>query len=253
MSAARIVRAATPSELLEALVASDPGTPRLTWYDDAEGSTQGERIELSARVLANWTAKSANLLVDELDVGPGDAVDIDLPVHWRAVYWALAAWAAGADLRFGDGSSQGPVADVLITHRPPERPKASRVVAVSLPALARRWVGDPLPGGVLDEATEVGPQPDVFIPAEAPDGADPLTRARALAAESGWQDGERVALELPSSHGLGDLLVAVLAAWSVDGSVVLVRDPDPAAAPARLAAERVTSAYVPGDTPAPRS
>jgi uncharacterized protein (TIGR03089 family) len=126
-------------------------------------------------------------------------------------------------------------------------------VAVSLPALARRWAGPALPDGALDEAAEVGPQPDVFVPLQEPDAADVITRARDLAVRAAWQDGERVALALPGDHPLDDLLTAVLAAWSLDGSVVLVRDPDDAAQAARLEAERVTSAYDPGDTPASRS
>ncbi|GMA88410.1 hypothetical protein GCM10025868_36600 [Angustibacter aerolatus] len=35
-------------------------------------------------------------------------------------------------------------------------------------------------------------------------------------------------------------VAGLLAPWTVDGSLVLVRDPDPAAADARAAAERVT-------------
>ncbi len=48
-------------------VATDPNRPLLTWYDDATG----ERTELSGATLANWVAKTANLLVDELALGPG--------------------------------------------------------------------------------------------------------------------------------------------------------------------------------------
>ena len=46
----------------------DPTRPLLTWYDDATG----ERTELSGATLANWVAKTANLLVDGLGLGPGD-------------------------------------------------------------------------------------------------------------------------------------------------------------------------------------
>lgn len=245
-----VARATTPSALLAGLVASDPGGPRLTWYDDADGLTRGERIELSARVIANWTAKAANLLVDELDVEAGDVVQVDLPVHWRAVYWMLAALAAGAEVGFRESADE---AAVVVTDRPHGRTSGARVVSVSLPALARRWTGEALPSGALDEAAAVGSQPDVFTPLQEPAGTDVVARARALAGRAGWQDGERVVLALPSGHSLDDVLTAVLAAWSVDGSVVLVRDPDEAAQPARLEAERVTSAYDPGDTPASRS
>ena len=76
--------------LLRRLVTTDPGRPRVTWYGPA-----GERVELSGKVLDNWVAKTANLLVDELDVGPGSRVVVDLPPHWRTLVWLLAVWAAG--------------------------------------------------------------------------------------------------------------------------------------------------------------
>ncbi len=49
----------TVPAVLAAATASDPGRPRLTWY-----GADGERVELSARVLENWVAKTANLLVE---------------------------------------------------------------------------------------------------------------------------------------------------------------------------------------------
>src|SRR6187549_3516723 len=86
---------ASPAALLRRLVAADPGRPRITVYDDTESATRGERVELSARVLANWVAKAANLLQDDLDLGPGAVVVLDLPPHWRTLYWALAVWSVG--------------------------------------------------------------------------------------------------------------------------------------------------------------
>ena len=44
------------------MLRADPVGPRITYYDDASG----ERIELSAVTLANWAAKTGNLLRDEL-------------------------------------------------------------------------------------------------------------------------------------------------------------------------------------------
>jgi len=46
---------------------------------DAPGPSQGERIELSGRVLANWVAKAANLLQDDLDAGPGRSMATTQP------------------------------------------------------------------------------------------------------------------------------------------------------------------------------
>src|SRR3954453_22662516 len=96
----RVATVSTPPEppavLLRRLVSADPGRPRITVYDDTDSPTRGERIELSARVLANWVAKAANLLRDDLDVGEGSVVLLDLPPHWRTLYWAFAAWSVGA-------------------------------------------------------------------------------------------------------------------------------------------------------------
>ncbi|COV98655.1 TIGR03089 family protein [Mycobacterium tuberculosis] len=48
--------------ILDPMLRADPVGPRITYYDDATG----ERIELSAVTLANWAAKTGNLLRDEL-------------------------------------------------------------------------------------------------------------------------------------------------------------------------------------------
>jgi hypothetical protein len=56
--------------LLDPLLAGNRMGPRITYYDDATG----ERIELSTVTLANWAAKTANLLRDELGAGPGSRI-----------------------------------------------------------------------------------------------------------------------------------------------------------------------------------
>lgn len=241
----RVARAATVPQLLAALAASDPGRPRLTWYDDAPGPTRGERIELSARVLGTWVAKAANLLVDELDVEPGDRVALDLPVHWRAAYWMLAAWSAGAEVVVGEPAG----ARVLVTADPAGAEPGPTVVAVTLPALARAWSGAPLAPGVVDEAATVTGQPDVFDPAD-PDDDSPALRVgdrvithagllpAARAVSAGWPAQARVLV----SAAPAEAVAALLAPLSVDGSLVLVRDPDPALLDDRRQAERVTSA-----------
>lgn len=248
--------------LLAALTASDPGRPRLTWYDDAAGPTRGERIELSARVLTNWVAKAANLLVDELDIEPGDPVLIALPPHWRAAYWLLAAWSVGAEVVVDGAAASGAGASsaggtgaephVVVTDDPSTAQAGSLVVAVTLPALARQWPGAPLPAGAVDEAEAVSGQPDLFVPSGSPDVAAPALRgagapvayghllaaARGVAAVRGWPPGARVL----TSSGPADAVAGLLAPLVVDGSVVLVHDPDPDLTAERQAAERVTSA-----------
>src|SRR4051812_38488226 len=102
----------TIPEALAAAVRRDPTTPLLTWYDDASG----DRTELSGATMDNWVAKTANLLVDGVGLGHGDAVAVLLPPHWQTAALLLGTWAAGlaADL----GPDPQPV-EVLFTS--PER------------------------------------------------------------------------------------------------------------------------------------
>ncbi len=70
---------------------SSQQTPALIWY-----SANGERIELSGRVLMNWVDKSANLLVEECELEPGEGFDLQAPLHWRTIVLGLAALRVGA-------------------------------------------------------------------------------------------------------------------------------------------------------------
>ena len=147
-----------PGQLLTAMLGPGATGPRLTWY-----GVDGERTELSGRVLGNWVTKAANLLVEEADAGPGTVVVLDLPVHWRTLVWALGSWVAGAqvtlpaeDVLEEDLGTDAP--DVVVTSRPGESPgeeDAELVLAVALPALAMQWDGDPLGGSVVDAAAEL--------------------------------------------------------------------------------------------------
>jgi len=157
---------ASVTGLLDALLRAG-GQPRITWY-----GPQGERVELSGAVLVNWVNKTANLLVEEFDAGPGTAVGLDLPPHWRSLVWALATWRVGAcvDLRDGGG-------DVLVTADPASHPGHPAVVAVALPALARRFEGA-LPPGAVDAGSAVMTYADqlVWAPATLPGSPALATR-----------------------------------------------------------------------------
>lgn len=215
--------------LLADMVRADPGRPRLTWY-----GPDGERVELSGKVLANWIAKTSNLLVDELDAGPGSTVALDLPAHWRSVVWLLAVWAVGAHAGLGPRVA----ADVLVTATPATAPAGrARLVAVALPALATsfaRATGVPPPPGALDAAAEVRLQPDAFLPLAAPAPGDPaftvsgtttshsdlLATARRLASQIGVRPGDR----LLTGAGADRALPAWLGPLALGGSVVLHHD-----------------------------
>jgi uncharacterized protein (TIGR03089 family) len=141
-------------------------------------------------------------------------------------------------------------ARVLVTDDPHSAPAGPTVVAVTLAALARGWDGSPLPDGVVDEAASVTGQPDLFEavdPAESDSVAlraggqtvtydELLPAARAAAAERSWPQEVRVL----TSSGPADAVAGLLAPLTRDGSVVLVREPDPALLPQRIADERIT-------------
>src|SRR4051812_26575149 len=81
-----------PAALLTDARQRDPARPLVTHYDDATG----ERVELSATTLDNWVAKTANLLQEEFDIGPGSTVAVALPVHWQTAAVLLGIWSCGA-------------------------------------------------------------------------------------------------------------------------------------------------------------
>jgi uncharacterized protein (TIGR03089 family) len=218
------------------MATSDPTRPRITSYDDQPGPTQGERIELSGRVLANWVAKAANLLQDEFDAGPGTVVAIELPVHWRAAYWLFAVWSVGAEAVVGP-ADRSLDADVLVTWMPESwSALRGRMVAVSLPALAREWdqmEPSPVLPDFVDEAKVLASYGDVFTPYDppAPDGPALTTAerswsfdelvpaARAAAAAGELSARARVLTSAPVHQAVESWLPA----WVVDGSLVVVR------------------------------
>lgn len=230
-----------PADVLRQITASDPGRPRLTWYDDEPGPTQGERIELSAKVLTNWVNKAGNLLQDDAAAGPGTTVGIDLPTHWRAVYWALATWSVAAQVVLGDEAYE---ADVLVTADPARAAAhGGDAVLVSLPALARSHPDSGSAGGAVDEARELSTHGDQFTPMADPEGADvglsaggsDTAYADLVVRRDEWGSSPRIATDAP----LESALRQCLSAWAADGSVVLLRGPRADLAE-RLKAEGVT-------------
>ncbi|MBF0686338.1 MAG: TIGR03089 family protein [Cellulomonas sp.] len=220
---------ATPSprppadvEALLALLQRDPGRPRITWYGSG-----GERVELSGAVLANWVSKTTNLLVEEFDAAPGTRVLVDLPAHWRSLVWALGAWRTGAEVVPADADGRavdGGATDLAVTWRPDAHTGAD-VVAVALPALARRFEGT-LPPSAVDAAAAVMTYGDVVgwvPPADPSSAAAPgLTHEDLFRGAGAAAPGARVLRRVVR----GPVTAAELEAWlgllAVDGSVVLV-------------------------------
>ena len=225
-------------DLMTALRSGQSTSPRLTWY-----GPEGERVELSGRVLDNWVAKTSNLLQDELDAEPGTRLRLDLPAHWKSLILALAAWQLGMELVLDAGE-----ADLVATVDPDSTAAQGgfdAVLAVALPALAMRWPGQ-LPTGVVDYAAEVRSHGDVFLPHVEPEPSRPalLTAAGAAHTHAGLLDGFAALpggaqrLLVPAADGLEAALARSLGAWTSDGSVVLVH-PDVEVTDKLLSTERV--------------
>lgn len=224
--------------LLRPLLSSSPARPLITHYDDAAGT----RVELSVATTANWAAKTANWLTEELDVEPGTEVAVLLPAHWQTAGVLLGAWWCGASV------TDDP-AGAAVTFVPPgiAVSGAGTVAVVSLDPMGRG-----LPAGspdALDYLTEARVHGDDFLALTPIPGTTPalldstvddvLATARERAESLGLDAGSRVlsTREWTMPDGLRDTLLATLAAGA---SLVQVSNADPARLPGHRAAERTT-------------
>lgn len=202
------------TKVLDLLTGDEPNQPRLTWYGPDD-----ERVELSGRVLANWVTKATNLLVEEGEVEPGSRVLLDVPVHWRALVWAMATWCAGGELvlpaeeddvldddvddepgytdldeeEAGDLDDDESVfvpdetaeePDIAVTARPSGAPAAGLVLVVALPALAMH-VEDPIPAGAVDAAAALMTYGDHLGFVQEPGGDDAALSGPEISGSSG--------------------------------------------------------------------
>lgn len=228
-----------------AAVRRDPTLPLLTWYDDATG----DRTELSGATVDNWVSKTANLFVDGVGLGSGDAAAVLLPPHWQSAVVLLGAWSAGLAVDLGPDAQ--PV-EVLFTV--PERAEAAaawstadRYVTGLLPLAAPlRQV----PAGYADYPVEVRGFGDRFVapgPVAADDRAlagpveeshqEVCDAAAERAAELGLKPGDRVLVDAAAHPEPLDWLLAPLVAGA---SVVLCGNLDRAKTEERARSERVT-------------
>lgn len=224
-------------------MAADPMGPRITYYDDATG----ERIELSTVTLANWAAKTANLLRDELDAGPGSRVAVLLPAHWQTAAVLFGIWWIGAEAVLG--GSQEPGADIALctADRLPEADDAVGVGEVAV--LSLDPFGKPaadLPVGVTDYATSVRVHGDQISPERHPgpvlDGrsvADVLVSAQSSAATQGFTRDDRV-MSFGGWSTADELTDNLLAVFAAGASLVQVSNPDAAVLDRRREMEKIT-------------
>ncbi|MDH6196781.1 uncharacterized protein (TIGR03089 family) [Mycobacterium frederiksbergense] len=225
--------------VLDPLLATDPAGPRITYYDDATG----ERIELSTVTMANWAAKTANLLRDEMGAGPGTRVAVLLPAHWQTAAVLFGIWWIGSEVVLG-----GP-ADVALCTRERLDEADDAVGGGEVAVLSLDPFGKPaadLPVGVTDYATAVRVHGDQIVPERFPGPAlagrsvaEVLEAAQNAAAAQGFTARDRVLSTAPwgTPDELIENLVAVFAAGA---SLVQVANADPAAQVRRRDTEKIT-------------
>jgi uncharacterized protein (TIGR03089 family) len=232
------------STLLDPLTAADPVGPRITYYDDATG----ERIELSTVTLANWAAKTGNLLRDEMGAGPAARVAVLLPAHWQTAAVLFGIWWIGAEVVL-DGGMENEAADIALCtadrlSEADDAVGAGEIAVLSLDAFGKP-VAD-LPVGVTDYATSVRVHGDQISaerhPGSALDGrsvADVFVDAQASAAAQGFTTGDRV-MSMACWATADELTANLLAVFVAGASLVLVANPDAAALDRRRQMEKVT-------------
>lgn len=226
--------------ILDPMLRADPVGPRITYYDDATG----ERIELSAVTLANWAAKTGNLLRDELGAGPGSRVAILLPAHWQTAAVLFGVWWIGAEAVL-----TGPADLALCTAERLDEADAAVAPGGEVAVLSLDPFGRPapdLPIGVTDYATAVRVHGDQIIAERRPGPAlagrsveEVLADCESSAAARGLIAEDRV-LCSASWTGPGELIEGLLAIMAVGASLVQVANPDPAMLARRVETEKVT-------------
>ncbi|WBB77387.1 TIGR03089 family protein [Micromonospora sp. WMMD882] len=249
-------------------IASDPTRPLLTWYDDATG----ERTELSGATLANWVAKTGNLLVDDVAAGPGSVAGVLLPPHWQTAAVLLGCWSAGLTVAGTPGpagamaGTPGPAGAMAGTPGPAGAmagtPRPAGAVAgapgpVDVLFAAADRVGEAdawsageryalalapfaaplreLPAGWADYVIEVRGHGDHFTP--YPGGRELVGVAAERAATLGLTGGDRVLVDAARHPDPVDWLLAPL---TVGASVVLCGNLDPTRVESRRSAEKIT-------------
>lgn len=226
--------------ILDPMLRTDPVGPRITYYNDATG----ERIELSAVTLANWAAKTGNLLRDELGAGPASRVAVLLPAHWQTAAVLFGVWWIGAEVILGGTSADVALCTTDRLNDADAAVGAGEVAVLSLDPLGRS--APDLPVGVTDYATAVRVHGDQIVAERRPGPAlagrsvdEVLAACQQSAQATGLTATDRV-LSAASWEEPDELIAGLLAVLAVGASLVQVANPDPTALPRRMETEKVT-------------
>lgn len=236
------------SAILDPIMRADPVGPRITYYDDASA----ERIELSAATLANWAAKTGNLLRDELGAGASSRVAVLLPAHWQTAAVLFGAWWIGAEVLLESSAvgAEGSADVALCTADRLDEADAAvattggEVVVLSLDPFGRP--APDLPVGVTDYATavrvhgdQIDPEPRPGPALEGSSAGEVLALCEKSAAATSLTSSDRV-WSVKAWGTPAELIDNMLAVFAVGASLVQVANPDPAAQQRRRDSEKVT-------------
>jgi uncharacterized protein (TIGR03089 family) len=221
--------------LTEKLLQGAPAQPLITHYDDDADT----RVELSRATMRNWAAKTANWLVDELDVSPGDRVAVLLPAHWQTAAVLLGAWWCGAEVVT--------TGDAAVTFIPPgaTAPDAPVTAIASLDPMGRDLAGK-VPAGSLDYLAEARLCGDDYLGGPVPGDTlclmgftvdEILAKSAERADDLGLTSSSRVLSTLDWPASLMDGFVTVLAAGA---TLVQVSNSEPAKLDKHEETERTT-------------
>ncbi len=194
-----------------ALLRSRPTAPLITDY------SQG-RVELSNTTFDNWVCKTVNLLRLELDVEPGNAIRVDLPLHWMSAVWLVAVWESGANLSLGDHADltvgTGPEADILVV--------LDAFGMGATPPGASAETTFPADARVMPDQLVLPPPPPGGIH-EGPDAQGLARAAMEYAERIGLEEGGRLLSALPPS-GLVGVLSTIASPLCAHAAVVYGTD-----------------------------
>lgn len=207
-------------------------TPAVVWYGPG-----GERTELSGRVLENWVAKTANLLVEELDAAPGSTIALRAPAHWRSLAVGLAAVRTGlVQLPRTDGAREAEAVPAQVwvgfeAEGAQARTAQTRLL-LARGALAASYDGaSPLDADAVDYAASVRSFADSYDPFDPLDPELPLEPGEAGLSLGAWLDRAQeadqggVVLGAVADREADPGLLADWAGLLADGGTLVLLDP----------------------------